>query len=91
MATRQTGTRRVRINCDQCSALMINGVFCHETGCPNERSRYDAESQTWIRQRECFDCGYTVDVDDPCCSAFDAGDDSIDAIDSRRQDEEANG
>jgi len=20
--------------CDQCEALMINGVYCHETGCP---------------------------------------------------------
>ena len=23
-------------SCDQCVALMINGVFCHETGCPNQ-------------------------------------------------------
>lgn len=23
--------------CDQCDATMINGVFCHETGCPNAR------------------------------------------------------
>jgi hypothetical protein len=23
--------------CDQCVALMINGVFCHETGCPNKK------------------------------------------------------
>jgi len=22
-------------SCDQCVALMINGVYCHETGCPN--------------------------------------------------------
>jgi hypothetical protein len=21
--------------CDQCEALRINGVYCHETGCPN--------------------------------------------------------
>lgn len=21
--------------CDQCVAAMINGVYCHETGCPN--------------------------------------------------------
>ena len=34
--------------CDQCEALMINGVFCHETGCPN----------TWKDQiRECKWCG----------------------------------
>lgn len=26
-------TRRVK--CDQCQLLRINGVVCHETGCPN--------------------------------------------------------
>lgn len=55
--------------CNQCEALMINGVFCHETGCPNVHSRYDADSDTWIRQRKCFECGCTVDADDLCCSA----------------------
>lgn len=25
--------------CDQCVAAMINGVYCHETGCPNARKR----------------------------------------------------
>lgn len=54
--------------CNQCEALMINGVFCHETGCPNTHSRYDAESGEWIKQRKCFDCGCTIDADDPCCS-----------------------
>ena len=57
-----------RIRCDQCEALMINGVFCHETGCPNSQSRYAVEDG-WIKQRKCFDCGFIVDVDDPCCSA----------------------
>lgn len=33
--------------CDQCQAAMINGVFCHETGCPN---------QTW----ECKGCNAPV-------------------------------
>ena len=60
-----------RMRCDQCEALMINGVFCHETGCPNTNSRFD--DGVWIKQRECFDCGCTVDADDPCCS-LDAGD-----------------
>ncbi|KKL55360.1 hypothetical protein LCGC14_2256210 [marine sediment metagenome] len=23
--------------CDQCEAMMINGVYCHEIGCPNIR------------------------------------------------------
>mgnify|MGYP001615430179 CR=1 FL=1 len=22
-------------SCDQCEACMINGYYCHETGCPN--------------------------------------------------------
>jgi len=23
------------MSCDQCYAVMINGLYCHETGCPN--------------------------------------------------------
>ena len=58
------------MHCDQCEMLSINGVACHETGCPNSRDpRYDAENETWIKTRECFECGCTVDADDPCCSA----------------------
>ena len=57
------------MNCDQCEAVMVNGHFCHETGCPNSKSRYNHESQEWIKQRKCFECGCTVDSDDPCCSA----------------------
>ncbi len=26
-----------RVGCSQCEALVINGVACHETGCPNSR------------------------------------------------------
>lgn len=58
---------RVRVHCDQCELVSINGIACHETGCPNARSRWDADSESWIKQRTCFECGYTVDVDDPCC------------------------
>jgi hypothetical protein len=57
------------MRCDSCEAAMINGIFCHETGCPNKKSRYDAESDTWIPQRKCFACGYMVDRDDLCCNA----------------------
>lgn len=57
------------MKCDQCEMLSINGVPCHETGCPNARSRWDEESQTSVKQRKCFECGCTVDADDPCCSA----------------------
>jgi hypothetical protein len=32
---RSTGYYQVR--CSQCEALVINGVACHEKGCPNQR------------------------------------------------------
>ena len=35
-------------SCDSCQALMINGVYCHEQGCPN----------AWKNKRvECRECG----------------------------------
>lgn len=33
------GTHRVR--CSQCEALVINGVPCHELGCPHHAKRRD--------------------------------------------------
>lgn len=59
----------IRIKCDQCQMLSINGVGCHETGCPNTNSRWDENSGEWIKQRKCGECGLTVDATDPCCSA----------------------
>ena len=30
-------------SCDSCEALMINGVYCHEMGCPvHEKQKQDA-------------------------------------------------
>ncbi len=55
--------------CNQCEAIVINGLICHERGCPNEGARWDSDREAWIRQRKCFDCGFMVDVDDPCCAA----------------------
>jgi hypothetical protein len=66
--------KRVRVYCDQCQMLAINGVACHETGCPNMGARWDRENDCWIVQRECFECGCTVDADDPCCSAVEEED-----------------
>lgn len=57
------------LSCDQCNMLSIQGVPCHETGCPNMSARWDEESQNWVKQRECRECGMTVDADDPCCNA----------------------
>ena len=36
--------------CDQCQALMINGVYCHEIGCPESWKDYS---------NECKWCGST--------------------------------
>jgi hypothetical protein len=60
---------RDRISCDRCVALMINGMFCHETGCPNTYKLFDRELGEWIKMRKCFECGCDVRADDPCCSA----------------------
>jgi hypothetical protein len=57
-----------RVSCDQCQMLSINGVPCHETGCPNINARFDSNTGQWTKQRKCFDCGCTVDANDPCCS-----------------------
>ena len=46
---------------------MINFVFCHEIGCPNSSKRYDKESDTWISQYECFECGEMADDGEECC------------------------
>ncbi len=34
--------------CNSCEALMINGIYCHETGCPD----------AWRDSKaKCFECG----------------------------------
>ena len=55
------------LNCDHCEMLSINGIACHERGCPMICARWDAESESWIKQRVCVICGYSRDADDPCC------------------------
>jgi hypothetical protein len=57
------------MTCDCCEMVSINGVACHEHGCPNIGARWDADAELWIpKMRECFECGCTVDADAPCCS-----------------------
>ena len=55
------------MKCNQCEALMINGIFCHETGCPNTHKRYDAETETWNTVTVCFECGCEYDPEDGIC------------------------
>jgi len=37
-------------SCNQCEACMINGIYCHEIGCPNtNKIKVDDE---WITEEE---------------------------------------
>jgi len=54
--TRISG-RHVYPRCSQCEVLVIQGIACHEQGCPNE-TRECAECNARIakRDRVCEDC-----------------------------------
>ena len=46
-----------RVSCTQCEALVINGVPCHETGCPNMKHECAGCNATVpVRQKYCADC-----------------------------------
>ena len=49
-------TKRFHIGCSQCEALCINGVPCHEQGCPN--TKYECEGCNNIIDYKgyCSDC-----------------------------------
>lgn len=70
-----------RIHCDQCQALMINGVFCHELGCPNERKTWVEVDDKWVRFIECRECGADIEEGESCscqdpCEADDETDET---------------
>ncbi len=49
--------------CKSCQALMINGIYCHEIGCPDAWKDY---------KRECRWCGKEFQPEEKfqdCCSA----------------------
>ena len=54
------------MHCDQCEMLSINGVPCHETGCPNARKTWVEDRQEWVLYVPCFDCGFDVEVGTVC-------------------------
>ena len=46
-----------RVYCEQCQALSINGVACHETGCPNARHECKGcNTLIPMRQKYCEEC-----------------------------------
>lgn len=55
------------MKCDQCEALMINGIFCHEHGCPNTKKRYNKEEDIWDTMVTCRICGYDKPEGETCC------------------------
>ena len=55
----------VPIKCDQCEMLSINGVACHEQGCPNTFKTW--ENGEWVKYVKCFECGCDVRQGSPCC------------------------
>jgi hypothetical protein len=55
-----------RITCNECDLVSINGLPCHEHGCPNVNARWDAADGEWIKQYECRECGFTVDRNVGC-------------------------
>ena len=47
------------MRCDSCEALMINGVYCHELGCPNAATKCSECGSMFHadrRQAICDDC-----------------------------------
>ena len=47
----------VEVQCSQCEAIVINGVPCHESSCPNEvHECHGCNTLIPARQRYCAEC-----------------------------------
>lgn len=50
-------TRQYKVRCSSCEALVISGVPCHETGCPDAKHECNG---CWtlipVRHKYCEDC-----------------------------------
>jgi hypothetical protein len=47
----------IRIKCNACKSTAINGIPCHETGCPNARHECNGCNDLIpVNQRYCSDC-----------------------------------
>jgi hypothetical protein len=68
------------MQCDQCEMLSINGVACHETGCPNSRKTWIEERGEWILFLECRECGSEVEQGESC--------DCMEPVEEEREEEE---
>jgi len=55
--THKPFSKEYKIGCSACSALVINGVACHETGCPNAMHECaGCNERISMQQRYCADC-----------------------------------
>lgn len=52
--------------CDQCQVIMINGLFCHESGCVNSHKTYNHTERRWVEYIACSQCGYDVELGEVC-------------------------
>ena len=43
------------MRCDQCVSCYINGMFCHEHGCPNIKKFYDPDEERWVSEDRYID------------------------------------
>ena len=85
------------VTCDQCQLARINGLVCHETGCPNAGKTWESERGEWVKYVECRECGCDVEEGTPCCGddlepepergeeEDEDGDDLGDAVDHERR------
>ena len=59
--------------CDSCDSTTINGIYCHEAGCPNSKKVY-LEGE-WVKVIECSECGSLIYGNSETCDCFDDDDD----------------
>ena len=57
------------MKCDQCQAIRIQGIICHETGCPNSHIDLDTGKPY---HKECKWCGSEFELQEKyqefCCA-----------------------
>ena len=77
------------MKCDHCQMLSIQGMACHETGCPNSKKTWDEDRERWIAYRDCFTCGYPIEVGTECsCQDTDEDTGVIESYEEDSQDED---
>lgn len=75
------------MKCDQCAAAMIQGVFCHETGCPNSKKTW-VPDRGWVLFVECFNCGDEIESGERC-TCTDVPEDALEQPEDEDEEESA--